>query len=82
MEDSYTATCIFSMLRTVPVSNFSQARHLANEALRSSPWDLLRVEVVFIKVVFENGLNWKKWIGIIVDLIDVKKKVRIFCIKK
>jgi hypothetical protein len=34
-----------------------------------------------IKTVFGNGLNLRKWIGIIINLIDIRKKVRIFCIK-
>jgi hypothetical protein len=34
------------------------------------------------RAMFGNGLYLKKWIGIVVNLIDVKKKVRIFCIKK
>ena len=38
--------------------------------------------LLIITAVFANGLNWRKWIGIIADLIDVRKKVRIFCIKK
>jgi hypothetical protein len=32
--------------------------------------------------VFGNGLDWRKLIGTVIDLIDVRKKVRIFCIKK
>jgi hypothetical protein len=34
-----------------------------------------------LKTVFGNGLNLRKWIGIIINLIDIRKKVRIFCIK-
>jgi hypothetical protein len=34
------------------------------------------------RIVFGNGLDWKKLIGTIVDLIDVRKKVIMFCIKK
>jgi hypothetical protein len=33
-------------------------------------------------VVFGKGLDWKKWIGIVADLIDRRKKIRIFCIEK
>jgi hypothetical protein len=33
-------------------------------------------------VVFVNGLDWKKWIDTVADLIDMRKKVRIFCIEK
>jgi hypothetical protein len=29
--------------------------------------------------VFGNGLDWRKWTGIVIDLIDVRKKVRMFC---
>jgi hypothetical protein len=32
--------------------------------------------------VFGNGLDWKKWTGTVADLINVRKKVRMFCIKK
>jgi hypothetical protein len=32
--------------------------------------------------VFDNGLDLRKWTGIIADLIDVRKKVRMFYIKK
>jgi hypothetical protein len=35
-----------------------------------------------LKNVFGNGLDLRKWTGIIVNLINVRKKVRIFCIKK
>jgi hypothetical protein len=35
-----------------------------------------------IKAVFGNGLDLRKWTGIVANLIDVKKNVRIFCIKK
>ena len=33
-------------------------------------------------VVFGKGLDWKKSIGTVADLIDIRKKVRMFCIKK
>jgi hypothetical protein len=32
--------------------------------------------------MFGNGLDLRKWIDIIVDLIDVRKKVKMFYIKK
>jgi hypothetical protein len=32
--------------------------------------------------VFENGLDCRKWTGIVVNLIDVRKKVNMFCIEK
>jgi hypothetical protein len=32
--------------------------------------------------VFENGLDWKKWIDTVADLIDIRKKVIMFCIEK
>jgi hypothetical protein len=36
-----------------------------------------------IMAVFGKGLDWKKWIGTVADLINMrKKKVRIFCIEK
>jgi hypothetical protein len=33
-------------------------------------------------VVFGNGLDWKKLIGTVADLIDMRKKVRMFCMEK
>ena len=33
-------------------------------------------------VVFGKGLDWKKWIGTVANLIDMRKKVRMFCIEK
>jgi hypothetical protein len=33
-------------------------------------------------VVFGKGLDWKKWIGTVADLIDRRKKIRMFCIEK
>ena len=36
----------------------------------------------FPNAMFGDGLNLKEWTGIIVDLIDAKKKIRIFYIKK
>ena len=41
----------------------------------------LRTNLDF-QVAFGNGLDLKKWINIVVNLIDVRKKVQIFCIKK
>jgi hypothetical protein len=35
-----------------------------------------------LSVVFGKGLDWKKWIGTVADLIDRRKKVRMFCIEK
>jgi hypothetical protein len=32
--------------------------------------------------VFGNGLDLRKWTGTVTNLIDAKKKVRMFCIKK
>jgi hypothetical protein len=32
--------------------------------------------------VFGNGQDLRKWIGTVADLIDVRKKIRIFCKKK
>jgi hypothetical protein len=32
--------------------------------------------------VFGNGLDWRKWTGTVTDLIDVRKKVRMFGIEK
>jgi hypothetical protein len=37
---------------------------------------------LIFKSLFGKGLDSKKWIGIVADLIDIRKKVRIFCIKK
>jgi hypothetical protein len=34
------------------------------------------------QAVFGNGLDWKKWIDTVTDLIDMRKKVRMFCIEK
>jgi hypothetical protein len=31
---------------------------------------------------FDNGLDLRKWTGTITYLIDVRKKVKMFCIKK
>jgi hypothetical protein len=33
-------------------------------------------------VVFGNGLDWRKLTNTVADLIDVRKKVRMFYIKK
>jgi hypothetical protein len=32
--------------------------------------------------VFGNGLDLRKWTSTVANLIDAKKKVRMFCIKK
>ena len=34
------------------------------------------------KAVFRNGLDLRKQTSIVADLINVKKKIRMFCIKK
>jgi hypothetical protein len=31
--------------------------------------------------MFGKRLDWNKWIGIVADLIDMRKKVRMFCMK-
>jgi hypothetical protein len=37
---------------------------------------------VELMVVLGKRLDWKKWIGTVADLIDRRKKVRMFCIEK
>jgi hypothetical protein len=34
------------------------------------------------RAMFSNGLNLRKWISTVTVLIDVRKKVRMFCVKK
>jgi hypothetical protein len=40
------------------------------------------VGIILPSGVFGNRLDWKKWASTVADLIDVRKKVRMFCIEK
>jgi hypothetical protein len=37
---------------------------------------------MFLKVVFGNGLDWRKWTGTVAYLINMRKKIKMFCIEK
>jgi hypothetical protein len=48
---------------------------------REKYWKLLEPRSLPM-VVLGKGLDWKKWMDIVADLIDRRKKVRMFCIEK
>ena len=42
----------------------------------------IKVKICDPRTVFGKGLDWKKWTGIVADLIDIRKKVKMFYIEK